>query len=100
VGVHFHVTLLVNSKTLWQSALKMTVEDHERPTDALNETSSQRLESGARRINQQSLMWPGPTRPIKLELQGSKGMCPACQTHYVRVNGSFQPLDVSANGID
>jgi hypothetical protein len=66
MGVHFHVTLLVNSKTLWQSALKMTVEDHERPTDALNETSSQRLESGARRINQQSLMWPGPYGPSGL----------------------------------
>ena len=57
---HFHETLLVNSETLYKLGLEMSVEARKKPAYALDETRSKRMEFGAWRINQQSLMWPTP----------------------------------------
>jgi hypothetical protein len=49
-----HVTLLVNSKTLSKSALKMTVKALKSPAYALNKIRSQSMDFRTQHINQQS----------------------------------------------
>ena len=51
-----HETLLVNSKTLSKSALKMTVKALKSPAYALNKIRSQSMDFRTRHINQQSLL--------------------------------------------
>jgi hypothetical protein len=63
-------TLLVNSKMLSTLALKTIVKARKKPANALDESRSQRLESGARRINQQSRMRGCPACSAKWTCRG------------------------------
>jgi hypothetical protein len=63
-----HPTLLVNSKMLSTLALKTIVKARKKPANALDESRSQRLESGARRINQQSHTLSDSARPACLKV--------------------------------